>query len=205
MCFSKPKQPDMPDYGAIARQQEAERQARVSQSSQAIDKAFGGFGDDFYNSIANAYQQYYLPQVEEQYVTANNQLRKMGTQSSTYQKRVGELATDYERQKAMIAGQSADQAAQQRAKVAQQKAQLLSLAMSGGDPNLIASQAAGTAAGIQAPQSFSPLGDLFAKYSGQYAMSNALGQQQAGGVGNKSGFGSLLTDPNQLSNVRVVQ
>jgi hypothetical protein len=202
MCFSKPKQPEMPDYGAIARQQEAERQARIAQSSQAIESAFGGFGDDFYSGVSDAFMKYYLPQVDEQYVKAGNQLRKMGTQSSTYQKRVGELATDYERQKAQIAGQAADQAAQQRAKVAQQKGTLLQLAMSGGDPTLVANQAAATVQGIQAPQSFSPLGDLFAKYSGQYGMSQALANPNA--AGRQAGTPSLLTDPLQLGNVRVL-
>ena len=55
MCTSKPPKDNS---AQIARQQEAERQARIAEGQTAIDTSFGNFNDDFFQGYQDQYTNY---------------------------------------------------------------------------------------------------------------------------------------------------
>jgi hypothetical protein len=71
MCFGKPPEDNS---AQIARQQEDERRARVSQGTAKVDEAFSRFDQPYYEGVGKAYQDYYAPQLDRQYQKARDQL-----------------------------------------------------------------------------------------------------------------------------------
>ena len=63
-----------PDYSEPARALELSRQNAITTGSGSIEKAFAGFDPAFYNQRAQAYQDFAMPQLSEQYNTTRKQL-----------------------------------------------------------------------------------------------------------------------------------
>lgn len=166
MCFPSPS-PPQDDSAAIAQQQEASRQANVQTGINTINTAFTPFDSSYYDGIKNAYLSYEQPQLNDQFDQAQRSLSyaldRAGTANSSagaYQ--TGLLQTAYDRSNADLTNQAQDQANSQQAAVATEKNNLLNLNTTAADPS---STEAATTAGIQTiqtPQSFSPLGNMFA-------------------------------------------
>ena len=97
MCFSSNAASNAADSQAKA---EAARQKAITQGMGAIDSSFAGFNDDFYNKQAQAYSDYYTPQVNKQYQTAGQNtlfgLTRSGlNDSSAGAKAYGDLDSTY--------------------------------------------------------------------------------------------------------------
>lgn len=164
---------------ALMRQQEEERRARSAAGIAAIDNAFGSFNDDYFTGIADAFNKYQQPLFEEQVAEARRKL-PMGfatTAGSAYQNELANLERDITRQQADLKNKGIDFANQQRGDVERNRADLVSLANSGTDASAIANQATARAQSLSKPPTFSPIADLFSKYTANVANINAAGQR----------------------------
>jgi hypothetical protein len=191
------------------KQQEKERQQRITQGMASIDRAFKGFDQPFYDKQSAAYREFARPQFDRQYGEALDQLHyaltRAGIQNSsaagkaggdlTFQRNLGEQAME---EQAIAAANEA------KAKV-QQTRQLLSAQLNA-DAN--ASQAAQSAAAqasiLGARPNFSPIGNLFANVTA--GLSNyAQGAPLFGyGYSGTSSPGSAFTSGASSNGQRVV-
>lgn len=137
----------------------------------------GGFNDAYFGNVADAYKSYYLPQLEEQMNEVKRKLpyRYASTSGSEYARGLSDLERDYQRGVTDIGSQGVQFADEQRGNIERQRGDLLSLATSGSDADLIAAQAARQAQTLSAPPQFSPIADLFARYSA-LAANESLGR-----------------------------
>lgn len=185
MCMPKPPKDNS---AKIAREQEAARQTRITQGQGNIDQNFSQFNDPYFAGLSNDYSSYYTPQLEKQYSDANQNLtyklaRSGNAESSTANKQFGDLLEAYNTQRRSVADNALAAGNSARSNVENQKASLYSLNSSSADPSLVASRAAAAATGLRQPQTFSPLGNLFAGFINSSANSAAL-NNQAGGFNN---------------------
>lgn len=176
------------DGGAAAR--EAARQAQIASGTAAVNNAFTGFDDGYYNNIADMYKSHYAPLIDEQYQTALRGLpyQFASTQGSEYQRRVGELERDYQRQLVDNSSAATDFANQRRTNTENQRQALINQVTAGADPGTAATLASGAVKSLSAQPTFSTLGDLFAKYTGNVVNAAGINSQPmgptAGGVQN---------------------
>ena len=200
MCLPqiKPKLP-VDNSAEIARKAEEERQARIVQGTSAIDSAFSGFNDDFYNNYQNTYTDYYYPQLDDQYNDARKrltlQLAKTGNlTSSAGINQMGDLQEYYNTQRTGITNQALNAANDLRADVDMRKSQLYADNRSAADPGSATSAAASAAAALQPTAPSSPLANTFADFFSNLGNSTALyntsGRQQQTGVQNFNTGGS---------------
>src|SRR5262245_18483199 len=96
------------DSGA-AMAEEAARQKRIKEGMAAIETNFAGFDPAFYDSREKAYENWALPQVNEQYDKAREELayalaRQFGTlDTSVYADRTADLGAKWAKAKADVA------------------------------------------------------------------------------------------------------
>jgi len=87
------------DGSALIAQQEAEREARIRRGMDQINQIFAPYDEGFFDQQREAYVDYAMPQVEDQFVDARNQLgfalaRQGIAHSSEANRRAGKLAGD---------------------------------------------------------------------------------------------------------------
>lgn len=164
MCFSSGG-----DGGAAQAQSNAEaaREANISTGMQNIDGAFSQFDDPYYQSQAQAYSDYYQPQVQKQYGDARQQLiLNLGHQgtinSSEAARQLSNLDLQYNQQQASQASAAQNFAAQARNQVENSRNQLVQELNASADPAAAAQAATSLTASLATPPAFSPLGNLFA-------------------------------------------
>lgn len=164
------------------RRQEAERQARVAASRAAVGQSFAGFDDPFYENMAKSYTDYYMPDFERQRTEARNKiaLSAGNTASSAYQKRLADFERDAEMKRVDIQNEGRRSAMDQRGKVEQARSNLLAQAESGAGAESIASQGAEQARLFSMPQAYSPLADLFSRFTAIGANNAIAGAAQGG-------------------------
>lgn len=160
------------DGGASAqaaqmRADEERRQANIREGQSGIDKAFSQFNPAYYDKFKTDYTGFYTPQIEDQYAKAQDKLRAAlagrGTLESTVgAAKFGELAKTRADSEADIGNQSADAANNLKKQVEDTKSNLYSINTSAADPAGISARAIGEASAIVAPQSLTPLGQVFA-------------------------------------------
>lgn len=156
------------DGGAAqARADEAARQARIKQGVGNIDTEFSRFNDDFYKGRSNAYTNFALPQVNDQYKQTADQLafslaRNGVTNSSEAARQAGILMRDNADARQQVAAGAASEAQKARQGVEEQRNNLIQQVNMTGDATL-AGQNAIRQAGVlqQQANNFSPLGSLF--------------------------------------------
>jgi len=152
---------------ARQRQLEEERQARITQGRQAIDTNFAQFNDNFFNSRAQAYEDYALPTLDKQYKDSMRKLvaalsRSGNMQSSTRGELMADLDEDYATQKNNIKSTALDFANKARSSVDNARAELITQNSSLADPNAIQGNALARSQSLAELPTFSPLGNLLA-------------------------------------------
>lgn len=125
-----------------------------------------GFDDDFYNQRAQNYTQFAMPQLEDQYSKAQEQLmyalaRTGRLQSTTRGNRFADLQQDYDIQKTNVADKAQGYAADARSNVERARADLVALNNSVADPTAIAQQAQLSSNVMRSAPAFDPLAPLF--------------------------------------------
>lgn len=167
MCGSGGRPVD--NSAEIARQQEAERQARIKEGQAKIDEQFVGFNDDFYNNYQTTYNDYYYPQLDDQYSDARKrltlQLAKTGNlTSSAGANQMGDLQEFYNNQRTNVTNQGLNSLNELRANIDSTKSQLYNDNRSAADPGSAAAAAASAAANLQPGRPDSPLANMFASF-----------------------------------------
>ena len=183
----------------IARQQEAARQARISEGQTAIDNQFANFNDDFFTGYQNQYLDYYTPQLTDQYDDAVERLtldlaRTGNLTGSAGARQLADLQKFYDQQKTSITGRALDAANQLRGSVDSRKSQLYTDNRAAADPGNATSAAASAAQALQPVAPSSPLanvfGDFFSNLGNTNAIRNTQRLQQGTGVQNFGGGSS---------------
>lgn len=180
--------------------------ARIRASAQAVLDQFGGYDDNYYTGIADAYKNYARPLVDEQATEARRVMPFAFSDSggSAYQTKAGQLERDVNRGYADVGNEALQQSDARRSNVENTKSGLIDLVQSGADTDIVAQEAAAKAKQFTAPPPFSPISDLFGKYTADaanYSIARAIGSQQGGGA--FSGGAPLLFGPRRTSQVNV--
>ena len=188
-----------------ARQREAQRQARLTQGRGAIDSAFGEFGDEYYGKRANAYSEYAMPQLDEQFSDQKQKLiyalsRGGKLNSSTAAQKQRALQEEYDRGKQTISSRGTQYSTDARRDVADSRARLLSILSSTEDPTTVADEATRQAATLREAPAFDPLGSLFTDIAGTLDK-----VQTAGKVGSAFGGAGLFQDGGRSGSGRIVR
>ncbi len=144
------------------------RDKQIGTTAGASKTVEGQFGNGYFDRIADAYKGFYQPQVDNQFKDAREQLqlaaaRRGAADSSSAGESLADLYSQYEVEKAGVAGKAGDFVNQQRGALEDQRQQLVSLANTGVGSEQIANMAATRAQMMTKPPEFSPLGDLFQK------------------------------------------
>lgn len=189
MCGGSPKD----NSAELARQQEEERQGKILAGQKSIDDTFAGtFTDPYYEGLTKNYEDYYNPQLNDQYADALKELTYQTARAGNSESSAGnELFAKLEKQKADSATQIANDAlaatGKAKGEVAAQKSNLYSLNNAAADPTQASSQAAQAALQLNQPQSYSPLGSVFASLiqngSNAAAVGNATSAPTYGSAG----------------------
>jgi hypothetical protein len=167
------------NYARTAQQQEQQRQNAIAGGTADINKAFSGFTPTFYQQRAQAYQDFALPQLSQQYETNRNQvgfnLANRGVlRSGTANKQWSNLARDLGQAKQTIADQGISQAEQLQQGVETQRQNLISQLYQGADPANAGASAIQVAANASQPSTFAPLSNMFANLANQYYLGQVI-------------------------------
>ena len=147
--------------------QELARQGNIQAGTQAIDDIFGAqFGDDFFKKRREAALGYYNPQLEGRYADARKKLlfdlsRSGGLDSSSAAQREADLAQTYGAGRQQIADKALSYETGARNNIENARAQLLQMLNSTGDAQGAINSAQSRLTSLSAPDSYSPIGDLF--------------------------------------------
>ena len=172
-----------PDYGGMARADEAARQERIKQGVASINQTFGKFDDSFYQNRANAFKANAMPQLQDQAKKAQDQLafnlaRSGLTDSSEKTKNVAELSRQNAIAASAIQGQAMDYANQARQQTEQNRSELVGQLNATGDQAQAASGALSRANILAQTPGFTPLGQLFSATTNLLGNASQAGQYQ---------------------------
>ena len=161
---------------AAARADEQARQERIRQGTESINQTFAQFDDNFYNKRREDALSYFNPQFDQQYQDARNALAfsldSSGlTNSSVRAQREEELQRLYDTNRRAVADQALGHANTARTNVERARGDLISMLNASGDAGGAANSAMSRASALAAPDTYSPLGQLFSTFT------SALGQQ----------------------------
>lgn len=153
------------------REQEAARQRRIEQGKDQLNAIFaelegGGDRAPIWNQQQEAYMDYAMPQVEDQYRDASGDLtyalaRQGQSQSSLAGDRRAKLRRDYNLRQQEVADKARGYANQAKQNIADQKASLLQMLTTTADPGAAATAARSAVSAMRDTPSFSPIGPLF--------------------------------------------
>lgn len=151
---------------ARAKQEAADREARIKQGQAAIDTAFGQYNQPYYDKYSKSIVDYQQPELDRQSGLAGGKLAaalaaKGMLESTVGAQQFGDIGRVYADQSAQITNQAADSAKALQAKVEGQKSNLYALNQASADPASINAQAIGSSTAIAAPTATSPIGDVF--------------------------------------------
>ena len=155
------------DGGAAqARADEAARQARIKEGITNVDNTFSKFDDNFFKSRGQAYQNYAMPQFNDQYRQLGNNLtyslaRSGLNNSSEAARQGGILQADNAFGRQQIADQAIGEQQKARQMVEDNRTNLINQLQATGNQSLAASGAQREAAALAMQPSFSPIGNLF--------------------------------------------
>lgn len=148
---------------------DAERAADLSAAGKLYSskpQKFRGFDDSFFDKQARAYEQYAMPQVDEQYADAGEAVtyalaRQGMLQSSEAVDRFSDLDLDLKRARREVANRGQNLAADARGQLAAERARLTQIVQAGADPSAVSSQSSNVLANLRARPRFDPVGPLF--------------------------------------------
>ena len=170
--------------GQLAQQQQQQQENLTNQSIAGIDKAFSGFTPDFYKGVGTAYQNYAMPQLQQQYKQTadalNFKLAGQGLGQSSVATQLGnQLSQANSAAETQVGNQAVSQEQQLQQQVANEKSNLYQQAQTATNPSQIATQAVAQAGSLSGPSTFQPLGQLFNNFATTYLV-NQLGNQYYG-------------------------
>jgi len=161
-------------------QQEAQRQALISQGAQQVNQAFAGYTPQFYEGMRQNVLAAQLPQVQRQYQQTQGQLASnLGNQGLIRSSAARNLGSSLQEQLStnlFNVSNQATQAVQDLQKnVAGEKSNILGQLEASAQPNIAGQQALDAASRYSAPSIIQPLGNLFQNWSNIY-LARQIGQ-----------------------------
>ena len=199
MCMSAPKIPK-DNSAELARQREVERAGRVTAGRAAIDEQFMPFNDGYFSGIEKSYNDYYQPQLTDQFNDARRgailSLANSGQlNASSGARKLGDLTENYQKNMALLGDRGISSGNKARADVERNKSELYAQNRSAADPSAASSSALARAGTLQAAPSYDPLGNVFADFISNLGTGVAAERAGYKGLGlglfnNKSGSGS---------------
>lgn len=181
--------------------QELNKKIRAGELFTRTDKTYKGFDDNFYQQRAQAYEDFAMPQLQQQYGDTFKQINyglanrglsrstAAGTQYSTLNRETG-------RAQQQIADTGIAQSQQLKSSVEDARQRAISMLYQTADPAQASAAAINTASSFQAPSTFAPIANMFSNLANQYYMSNVLNSyKNQSGIPN-SGFGNTYQSPN---------
>lgn len=186
-----------------AREKEEKRQADIKAGRSNIDDVFSkNFGKDYYSGIKSGVVDYYKPQLQQQYGDATRKKvldlaqRGHGQGSSSANRGLGQLAERRTLALSDIYDQARQAVTDAKGRVATTKSSLYAQNQAAADPSQALTMATSQASGLAAPQSYSPMGQVFADLlnggATYLATRNTYGGGAAGGA-QIYGGGSVRT------------
>lgn len=168
-----------PDYAAAAQSAEDRRQGAVTSGTKSINDAFSGFNPQFYKNRQQAYVNFALPQLGEQYQQARNDIgfgiaNRGQYGGSNARKQWSDLFRTNQNARQGIADAAIGQSNDLRKQVAGQKSSLLGQLYASADPANAQSASIGAAASLQQPSVYGPLANQFSGLINQYYMNSLL-------------------------------
>lgn len=192
------------DGGAAER--ERQRQAKISQGVNAINSSFSQFNDGFFQDREQAYVDFALPQLEDQFAKEKEQLifalaRNNRLESNTRSERLADLEQEYNLQRTNIYDDALGFANRARSDVETARGNLISQNSSLQNPSAVADLASQRAVALAAAPQFDPLGSLFQNTTAGIATAQQ-GQQKRDRLNQLSNL--YLADPASGGSARVV-
>lgn len=168
------------------RQQKLFNQGKLYTSTPS--QQYSGFNDNFYNKFANSYENFALPQLGQQFNSANQGIQfnlanrgLLGSGASHQANR--DLQMTYAQQKQGIADSAQSQANSLRSQVNNSYQNAVSQLYQTANPANAQQSALASAAQFTAPSAFAPLANGFSSLVNQYAMQQQLAGSYAQGPG----------------------
>ena len=166
-----------------ARAAEEKRQTDVAQGRQNIDDAFAQFDDDFYSGRSQAYMDYAMPQLDDEYQDSMKKLvtalsRGGNLNSSLRGERMADLNEQYNKRKIDLQNTADDYANQAKTQIESNRQDLYNTNQNLADPTLTKSNATSSVASLMQQPSFSPLGDLLSDFTSGLATQADLERRQ---------------------------
>lgn len=179
---------------------EAERQGRIRQGTNAINSTFGQFNDDFYRGIRSAYQDYAMPQLDDQFNDAREQLTFALTRAGTLNSSVraeenARMQREYDITRQNILDQALNYENQARSKVEDARGELVRTLQGTADAAGAAQSARARAGALAQAPAFSPLEQLFTDFTAGIARQAALERAEAFGSPVRPRFNTGLFGP----------
>lgn len=194
MCFGGSS-----DAGSAARAQQQAQQAQINQGVAAVNQAFSGFTPGFYQQRQQAYTNYAMPQLQQQYQqNQNNLLYRLANQGLLRSTAGGQLQNTLtqaaQQQQQNIGNQGLQLAQQLQQQVGQQQNTLVNQAIAGASPQAVGTGAIEAASQFSAPSALPPIGNLFSNWASIYnsnqnnqLINQVLGTLPGGGTGQLGG------------------
>lgn len=154
----------------IARDAETKRQANINAGMGRIDETFKPFNDEYFAKQGQSYNDYYLPQVQDQYNDARKNLtyslaRSGNLTSTSGAQQLGKLGEEYTKQRGVIGEQALAEQQRQRGVMEGNRSNVVNQLYSSANPEAAAAAASAGATQLTAPPQYSALGDLFGKFA----------------------------------------
>lgn len=169
MCmFSAPAIP-RDNSAELARQREAQRQARISEGREKIDEAFSRFDDPFFAGVQKDFEDFSFPEIDDQFNTARRKVtlglaRSGNLNSGSGARTLGDLNERLQTERVNAANSALDQTQQFRQQIEGAKNDLFAQNITAADPASIAAQAASRAGTFAVAPAPSPIGQLFVDF-----------------------------------------
>jgi hypothetical protein len=196
MCMGG--KPPVDNSAELARKREAERNTKIATGRTAIDDQFSQFDDKFYSGVESDYNDYYQPQLTEQFDDARRKLilslssQSGGVNSSSGARRIGDLTELYNKNQALTGDRALSAANGVRGDVESNRNDLYSQNRAAADPSAAAAGALNQSGMLSQPRSYDPLGAVFSDFINSATMGVAAEQAGYRGLGtgmfnNKTG------------------
>lgn len=168
---------------------EVERQGDVRYGRKAIDQNFKQFNNGYFDDYRQDYEDFYNPQIEEQFGDARGKLiaalAGRGTLESTAGfGKIADLQKEKDLAATTVANDAIGAANNLRGDVEAARANLYSMNEAAADPKSMNAMAKGQATALVAPPRFNPLGQVFANFLAPMNFSNL-------NLGRRAGYSSI--------------
>jgi hypothetical protein len=191
---------------AEARAAEDRRQAQIAAGTTQVNDIFSKFDDNYYGGVQKASDDFYMPQVDDQYEEARRKMvLTLGgsgrLNGSSGARDLGTLDERYRTQRADLANRGISTANDYRTDVERNRSEVLNQLNASANPASAAATANARAQSLTAPPTFSAIGNLFTDLLSSAGTGLAI---EASGRGPGFGTGIFSPGTSRAGSLKVV-